>query len=186
MLGLSLALIFLLLGFTKKAGGYTQQASEPLINDPAPRLAAIAAPVVLPTQPPATPKPKPKVAKYVPARANCVTTLKKAGVLPCQDCSPTDLAKDIPTNRADLEIGERGVIVTSEGVGTGHVLYAERLPDGSYKSLVEGNHPVGKGRIVDPDVLIGVAAAGKTEPAPTPKPTQVPPKSTPKSATIEE
>lgn len=108
----------------------------------------------------------------VSTRGNCVATLKVAGLLKCKDCSPTDLAKDIPTARAELAVGEKGVIVTTEGRGTGHVVYAERLSDGTYKSIVEGNHPVGAGRILNEGVVKGVAASGKIE---APKPSVLPP-----------
>ena len=96
--------------------------------------------------------PKP-VYKPVYKSYDCVTTLKKAGILKCKDCSPTDRAIDIPIDKKTLDVGECGVLVTYEGGS--HVLYACN-EDGNYISKVEGAYPHGVGRTVSKDVVKGV------------------------------
>ena len=87
---------------------------------------------------------------------DCVTTLKRAGILTCTDCSPTDNAINMPIYKPTLTEGECGVLITYEGNYRGHALYA-CMEGGQLISKVEGAHPVGPGRIVPPTVIKGVA-----------------------------
>jgi len=84
---------------------------------------------------------------------DCVTTLKLSGDLPMRSVSPTNLAQDIPTKPLELAEGATAVIKTNEGP-IGHVLKVQRL-QGNLVSIVEGGHPVGVDRIVDPSVVMG-------------------------------
>jgi len=53
-----------------------------------------------------------------------------------------------------MKEGERAVISTSEGRGTGHVVYVQKV-NGQYISLIEGGYPGGVGRIVSKSVIRG-------------------------------
>jgi len=97
-------------------------------------------------------KEKPKITTSYRG-GNCVSTLKQAGILKCTDCSPTDMARDIPTNLKSLEDGKCAVVVTTES-RAGHVLYGCKQ-GGNIVSVVEGGYVGGQGRVVSPDVVIG-------------------------------
>ena len=87
-------------------------------------------------------------------RGNCVLTLKRAGLLPQGRVTLNGYASTIPIKPLDLKDGERAVVRTTEGRGTGHVVYVEKRGD-QYFSLIEGGYPGGVGRSVPSSVIQG-------------------------------
>lgn len=106
--------------------------------------------------PPEAPPPKPKPLKLPQNRVlgwDCVSTLKKAGLLPQGRVTKDGRAETIPVKPLQIREGEHAVIRTAEGP-IGHVLQVT-LEGGKYISTVEGGHSAGVGRTVDPDVIAG-------------------------------
>ena len=85
---------------------------------------------------------------------NCVQALKDAGLLPQGRVTLDGYARSIPSVKREVAEGEKVIIKTSEST-LGHILYAQKI-NGQYISLVEGGHPVGAGRTVPADVVLGV------------------------------
>lgn len=103
-----------------------------------------------------------QVKRYNPTPLNCVSTLKSAGLLPNKQVTVDGFARTIPTEPLKIKEGEKAVIKTTEGKGTGHVLQVTKK-DGNLISTVEGGYRNGVGRVVPPSVVVGEVSL------PTPK-----------------
>ena len=88
---------------------------------------------------------------------NCIQTLKNAGVLPNKRVTKDGFARTIPTKLIHLYPGLERVVKTNESA-TGHVLKIRVNDQGQAVSIVEGGHPQGVGRIVDPAKIVGEVA----------------------------
>lgn len=93
----------------------------------------------------------------VTSRGNCVGTLKAAGVLPKGKVTKDGFARTIPTKPIALKPGMERVVKTTES-GMGHVLKIWVNEKGQAISTIEGGHPQGVGRVVDPSVIVGEVA----------------------------
>lgn len=82
---------------------------------------------------------------------NCIATVKGAGYDVPRTLDGT--AGSIPVVGKEIAEGEVKVAITREGP-VGHALVVQKI-DGVLVSVVEGNHSIGVGRIVDPSVLKG-------------------------------
>ena len=84
-------------------------------------------------------------------RGNCISTLKQAGYAVPR--TTDGFARSIPVVGKDIAEGETKVAITYEGA-VGHALVVKKI-EGQLVSVVEGNHSIGVGRVVDPSVLKG-------------------------------
>jgi hypothetical protein len=89
---------------------------------------------------------------------DCVTRLKRVGRLPGARVTNDGYARSIPVKPVDLEPGMIRVVKTNEGE-MGHILEVAVEKDGTIRSITEGGHPVGEGRIVPPSVIRGEVVA---------------------------
>lgn len=95
----------------------------------------------------------PKKAPRTRLGTDCVSTLKRAGLLPQGRVTLNGRASSIPVKPLKLSEGEKAVVKTREGP-IGHVVYVEKV-DGQYVSRVEGGYRGGIGRVVNPKMIVG-------------------------------
>lgn len=106
---------------------------------------AYASPITLET----TVKPKkvitPVPMHFVKPRGNCVTTVRSAGYFVPR--TKDGYARTIPVSSKELPPEGVPVVIKTAESKLGHILVAVNK-GGKLISLIEGNHPIGEGRIV--------------------------------------
>lgn len=126
-------------------------------NDPAPQERPVIAPRSAPI---AQPNPKAVPSNEVAVRGNCVATVRAAGYHVPR--TKDGYARTIPVSSTALPPEGVPVVIKTTESAMGHVLVAVNH-GGKLTSVVEGNHPVGAGRVVPNAVYRGYVANGGTK-----------------------
>jgi len=90
----------------------------------------------------------------------CIFALQREGLLPLGKIAPNGTAGSLAVKPVELKPGMLRVVRTNEGK-VGHVLEIWVNEKGIPISVTEGGHPVGVGREVDPNVIMGEVVIAK-------------------------